>query len=262
MHAKEKELMTAATTATQSLLSWKVLPHGKLTTVDQNILTVTGELHIPMELPRRMTVVRLKGSRLVVFSAIALDEIEMRVIEEFGRPAFLVVPNDKHRLDAKAWKERYPAMQVVAPVGSKAKVEKVVPVDTTAPSFEDPDVQFVTVPGMREKEAALVVRTSGGTTLVLNDLVGNIRNESGLGGWFLRKMGFAGTQPHIPKPVQLMMIADKDALRGQLLKWAELESLLRILVSHGALIDEHPRQILRDLADSLKTVPKPHMKAA
>jgi len=238
---------------TKTLQRWRVLPHGKLTPVDDNILTVVGELHMPLtDLPRRMTVVRLNDGRLVIFSAIALDDDEMRELEAYGRPAFLVVPNDHHRLDAKIWKDRYPQMQVVAPEGSRKKVEQAVPVDTTDPQLGDPNVQFVTVPGTRAHEAALVVRTVNGTTLVLNDIVGNIRHLSGFGGWFLRMMGFAGDEPHIPKPVKLAMIDDKEALRAQLLKWAELDSLRRILVSHGSPIEDQPSQVLRDLAASLR----------
>jgi len=63
----------------EPLKRWKVLPHGKLSEVDENILTVTGELHVPMELPRRMTVVRLRDTRPVVFSAISQDAAGMRV---------------------------------------------------------------------------------------------------------------------------------------------------------------------------------------
>jgi hypothetical protein len=55
-------------------LQWKVLPHGKLSEIEDNILTVTGEIHVPMDLPRRMTVVRLNDSWLVVFSALAMRE--------------------------------------------------------------------------------------------------------------------------------------------------------------------------------------------
>ena len=120
---------------------WEVLPHGKLTEVDENILTVTGEIHMPMKFPRRMTVVRLHDSNLVVFSAIALDEDEMHALEAYGQPAYLVVPNDHHRLDAKIWKQRYPNMQVVAPAGAREKVEEVVHVDTTDPNFNDPNVR-------------------------------------------------------------------------------------------------------------------------
>ncbi len=237
---------------TQPFTKWKVLPHGKLSAIADNILTVTGEIPMPlMDLPRRMSVVRLNDGRLVVFSAIALAEDEMAVLEAFGSPAFLIVPNDKHRLDAKIWKERYPLLQVVAPHGARAKVEETVHVDTVAPRFDDPDLQFMAVPGTRGHEAALVVRTRGDTTLILNDLVGNIRGESGFGGWLLRLAGFAGGDAQIPKVVKLMLIDDTSALRAQLLQWAAIESLKRILVSHGSPIEDNPRQTLRDLASKL-----------
>src|SRR6476661_1537254 len=132
---------------------WNVLPHGKLSRIDDRILTVVGEIRMPlMNLPRRMTVVRLGDSRLVIWSAIALDDDAMATLEAFGHPAFLLVPNGHHRLDASAWKHRYPLLQVVAPGGSRAKIEEVVPVDTTAPDFGDPSVEFMTVPGTRERE--------------------------------------------------------------------------------------------------------------
>src|SRR6476660_110926 len=116
---------------TQPIQRWKVLPHGKLSEIDDDILTVVGEIHMPlMDLPRRMTVVRLTDSRLVVWSAIALDEDEMVALEAYGRPAYLIVPSDKHRLDAKIWKDRYPELRVVAPEGARAVVATVVRVDT------------------------------------------------------------------------------------------------------------------------------------
>jgi hypothetical protein len=230
---------------------WKVRPHGRLSEIDHNILTVTGQIHVPFDLVRRMTVVRLLDSRLVIFSAIALDETGMASLEAYGRPAFLIVPSDKHRLDAKSWKDRYPSIQVVAPEGARAKVERAVPVDTTAPAFDDANVQFVTVPGTRGREAGLVVRTSNGTTLVLNDVIGNIRGESGFGGWVLRVAGFAGKEAQIPRVVKMAIIDDTNALRAQLLQWADIESLKRVLVSHGSPIEQQPREALRKLARSL-----------
>lgn len=166
-------------------------------------------------------------------------------------PAFLIVPNHLHRLDAKIWKDRYPQMQVVAPAGSRNDIAKIVPVDTTAPAFDDPNVQFLTVAGSHDREAVLIVRTPAGTTLVLNDLVGNIRDASGPGGWFLGLMRFAGNKPQIPRPVKEMLIKEPRALQDQLMRWAEIESLTRILVSHGEAIEDNPRQVLRELAASL-----------
>jgi hypothetical protein len=237
---------------TKPFNQWTVLPHGQLVQIDENILTVVGEIPMPlMDLPRRMTVVRLVDGRLVVFSAIALDEDEMAALERYGEPAFLIVPSDKHRLDARTWKDRYPGIQVVAPEGARAKVEETVPVDTVAPRFGDPNVQFLAVPGTRGREAALVVRMPTGTTLVLNDVVGNIREAAGFGGWLLHVAGFAGKDAQIPTVVKLAVIEDTKALRTQLLQWAEIDSLVRILVSHGSPIDENPREVLRELAESL-----------
>jgi len=231
---------------------WHVLPHGELTAIDENLWTVVGRIHMPlMDLPRRMTVVRLADSRLVIWSAIALDETEMARLDALGRPAFLIVPNDHHRLDAKAWKLRYPQMQIAAPEGSRAKVAEILPVDSTAPDFQDPNVSFMSVPGTRDHEAALVVRSGSGTTLVLNDLVGNIRAASGIEGWLLRLAGFAGDEAQIPRVVKAALVKDSSALRAQLLQWSEMETLKRILVSHGDPIERNPRQTLRDLASSL-----------
>jgi hypothetical protein len=236
---------------TKPFTEWKVLPHGALTAVDDDILTVVGDIPMPVgNLKRRMTVVRLRDRRLVIFSAVALDEDEMRALEEFGEPAFLVVPNDHHRLDARIWKDRYPAIQVITPQGARGKVEKAVPVDATRADFGDPDVALVTVPGTHAQEAALEIRRPNGTTLVLNDIVGNIRDASGFGGWLLRLMGFAGDEPHVPLPVK-MSIDSKAALAGQLRRWAELPALKRILVSHGSTIEDDPRGALRKLAVSL-----------
>ena len=231
---------------------WTVLPHGKLSEVEPNILTVTGTIKMLVgDLPRRMTVVRLQNGRLVIFSAIALDEDEMLSLEAWGKPAFLIVPNDHHRLDAKSWKDRYPGIMVIAPEGARAKIEDSVHVDATSADFDDSMVSFVAVPGTRAHEAALEVTADGGVTLVLNDLVGNIRDASGFGGWMLRLMGFAGTEPHIPLPVKAAIVHDKAALRDQLERWADLPNLKLILVSHGNPIDHNPKAALRELAGSL-----------
>jgi len=234
------------------LREWKVLPHAPLEEVEDGLLSVMGEISMPLgTLTRRMTVVRLQDARLVIYSAIALEAKEMAFIEWYGRPAFLVVPSDLHRLDARIWKERYPALIVCAPEGAREKVEEEVAVDTTAPDFGDPNVQFVTVRGLEGHEAALVVRTLKGTTLVVNDIVGNIHDAHGMGGWILKKAGFAGEEPQVPRVVKTKIVEDEGALRTQLEEWAEIPSLTRILVSHGEAIENDPRGTLRRLAGSL-----------
>ena len=235
------------------LESWKVLPHGTLTAVDDNVWTVTGTIHMPVgDFERRMTIARLRDGGLVVFSAIALDEDEMARLDALGRMAWLVVPGDDHRLDAKIWLQRYPTMHVAAPAGAREKALEVVPIESTSPDFGDPDVRWISVPGTRDHEAALIVRGAKGTTLVVNDLIANIRHEHGFTGWMLRMMGFAGDEPHIPGVRRLAMVKDSHALADQLQAWSEIADLHCILVSHGEPIVDDPRGELRRLADSLR----------
>lgn len=233
-------------------LEWTVLPHGPLEHLGGDMMAVVGALQMPLvDLPRRMTVIRLRDGRLVIWSAVALDEPAMAQLEAFGPPAFLIVPSDHHRLDAAAWKSRYPAMQVVAPRGAVDKINEVVPVDTTEPDFGDPSLRFTTVAGTRGEEAALVVRRPGGTTLILNDIIGNIRDAAGFSGWLLRRLGLAGDEAQVPA-VALLIVKDKQALGDQLTEWTRLRDLRRIVVSHGQIIEHEPRRVLISLARSLK----------
>jgi len=64
---------------TQPFQHWNALRHGKLSQIDNIILTVVGEFHMPvMDLARRMTLARLQDSRLVIFRAIALNSMKAR----------------------------------------------------------------------------------------------------------------------------------------------------------------------------------------
>ena len=121
---------------------WTVLPHGKLKRLEHDLLSVTGTMNMPPmgQVSRRMTIVRLADARLIIYSAISLDEIEMHALESYGTPTYLIVPGDIHRMDAKPWKDRYPTLQVIAPAGARAQIQKVVPVDATEVDFGDPAV--------------------------------------------------------------------------------------------------------------------------
>jgi hypothetical protein len=233
--------------------SWKVEPHGPLVMLDQNLWTVEGTIRMPPgPLSRRMTIARLGRGELVIFSAIALGEAEMAKIEQLGAPAFLVVPNGFHREDAPAWKARYPGLRVIAPAGARAMVEEAVPVDASDDVLADAAVQFITVPGTAEAESALLVQDAGGTTLVINDLIGNVQDARGVMRLVLTLMGFAGRRPQVPRMFAARAVKDKPALAGQFRRWAAIPDLRRIVVSHGAVIDTDAAATLSRLADGLR----------
>lgn len=231
---------------------WTVFPHGPVEMIDDGILTVQGEIRMPLgRFPRRMTVVALQGGRTAVFSPVALHEAEMRQIEEFGMLSFLIIPNGFHRLDSRIWKERYPHVKVICPPGAKSRVEQAVAIDATSDILADTAVEFVIVPGMGEAEGALIVRREGRMTLVLNDVISNVRHPKGLGANVMARLfGFGIKRPQMAREVKWFLVKDKAALAAQLRDWSKIPELRRIVPSHGEVI-ERPAPVLERIAEGL-----------
>jgi FAD/FMN-containing dehydrogenase len=91
--------------------SWQVLPHGPIERLTENLWRVEGTLE-NMALKRVMTIARGTDGKLVVHSAIALNNDSMRAIDAFGDVAAIIVPNGYHRLDALVFAQRYPHAKV------------------------------------------------------------------------------------------------------------------------------------------------------
>jgi hypothetical protein len=232
---------------------WTVQPHGPVERLDDGLITVAGEIVMPLgRFPRRMTVAALSGGRTAVWSAIPLAEPAMAEIEALGRPAFLVVPGSGHRLDVKPWKKRYPEARVVCAPGAREAVEEAVEVDASGDVLGDAEVRLETVPGTAEKESAMLVRRGGRLTLVVNDIIANVRHPQGVGaGVMARLLGFGVNGPQTPWIVGRFYVKDRAALAGALRRWAAEPSLTRIVVSHGEVIGDNPRGVLETVATEL-----------
>jgi hypothetical protein len=230
---------------------WTVFPHGPVEKVDEGILTVEGEIRMPLgRFPRRMTIVALRDGRTVVFSPIALREEAMRQVERYGKLAFLIVPNGFHRLDSRIWKQRYPEMKVICPPGARPRVEQAVAVDATSDILADTAVSFLIVPGMGESEGALIVRREGRTTLILNDVISNIRHPQGIGANIMARLfGFGVKRPQMAREVKWLFVKDKASLAHQLREWEAMSDLVRIIPSHGDIIDRPAPALGRVAAD-------------
>ena len=230
------------------LQEWTIQPHGPLWEIDDGVLTATGEIVMPLgRFPRRMTVVRLRGGRTAIWSAIALEDEQMARIEALGKPSVLIVPNPGHRLDSHIWKQRYPDIQVLTPPGALSDVEEAVGVDAVEDILDDPDVAFVVVDGTDERESALTIKRTDGLTLVTNDIIGHVRHPHGVGATIMANLFHYGThEPAIPKTAK-RQIEDPAALAAQMCAWADLEPV-RIIVSHGDPITDDPAGQLRRLA--------------
>lgn len=212
---------------------WKVLRHGPIEKLAGNLWRVTGALP-GMSLERTMVVARLRSGELVVHSAIAMDEGSMKELDAWGKVAFIVVPNGGHRLDAPAFKRRYPDAKVVAPRGSREKVAQVVPVDLDYEGFpkDDDSVRLETLKGVGEAEGAMLVRSDDGVTVVLNDVMFNMDTKNDPLGWFFTTLMGSAPGPRVSRLARLVYVKDRKALRAEFERLAATPELVRVIVAH------------------------------
>jgi len=218
--------------ASKTLDTWNVLPHGPIEPLAENLWRVKGALP-GMSLERVMTIVRRSDGSLVLHSAIALEEAAMRELEALGNPAFLIVPNRWHRLDAPAYKKRYPALRVFGPRGGRKAIERVVRLDGTYEDFpQDDAVRIEPLRGVKDEEGVMVVRSRDGATVVLTDIVFNMDRKRDLLGWLITSLFASAGGPRISRFGKLLLINDRDALRADLHRFADRPDLVRLIVAH------------------------------
>jgi len=230
---------------------WKVLPHLPVEELESNLWRVQGTLE-KMALKRVMTLVRLADGRVVVHSAVNLDDASMAALDAWGRPAILLVPNHYHRLDAPAWAARYPGITVLCPRTARRKVEEVVRVDGDYADFpSDADVSLTYLDGVAEAEGVLAVRSPSGTSLIFNDALFNMPHGRGLSGFIFRHVTASTGGPRVSRLFRVFAVKDKRALADHFRRLAETPDLVRIIVSHHRVIDGNPAAVLRSVADAL-----------
>jgi hypothetical protein len=156
-----------------------------------------------------------------------------------GEPAFIVVPNGYHRLDAEAYHHRYPQAQVLCPAPVHRKVSKRVDVDGHLDALPaDPALSVETLAGSRLGEGVFVVRSGADgkrVTLIFNDTFFNQPHLGGFAGRVYRWLGSSGG-PKVPPLIKWLTINNKKALADHLRRLAAIEGLCRLIPGHGSLV--------------------------
>jgi hypothetical protein len=236
---------------------WKVLPHDDLVQLAENLWHVEGDLP-NMSLRRCMTVARTSAGELALHSAIALDEAHMAELESLGKPAFLIVPNGWHCLDAARYKARYPELKVICPKKARKMVEqKVQSVDGTYDDFSslDPEgtVRLEHFDPDRHVEGAMVVESRDGITLVFADSLFNLPHGKGFVWWLYGRVLKSTGGPRVTVIGRAMMrlTRSKRGFRDFLDRWAQCKDVVRLIPGHGTPVLEDARGVLLELVGSL-----------
>jgi hypothetical protein len=212
--------------------AWNVLEHGPLEQLADNLWRVEGA--VPgMSLRRTMTVVRRADGTLLLHSPIALEQPAQQQLEALGTIAVMVVPNAGHRLDAPAYKARYPNVVTFCPRGGRAKIAEVVTVDGTYDDYADDGVvRFENLDGVDAGEGAMIVRSADGVSIVLNDVVMNMDTKKDILGYVFTTLLGSAPGPRVSRLARLVYVKDQPALRRHLERLADTPHLQRLIVSH------------------------------
>jgi hypothetical protein len=232
--------------------SWKPLSHSPIQRLSENLWRVEGT--VPgMSLKRVMTIVRHSDGCLIFHSPIILDDPSIQEVENWGTPAFLLIPSGYHRMDSPAYKKRYPSLRVFAPKGSRNKIEEVISVEGTYDEFpKGGATELTTLPGVGDTEGLMLVHSSDGVTVVLNDVVMNMDRKQDLLGYLFTTVLGSAPGPRVSRLSKLLVVKDKLALRAELERLSSLPNLVRLIVSHEKIATgDEARDALRTAATYL-----------
>jgi hypothetical protein len=190
-----------------------------------------------LEVGTRMTVIRLRGGRLLLHSPVALDAGLRAELDDLGRVSFVVAPNRVHHLYAGEALRAYPEARLWVGPGLARKRPDLAfaPVldDTPPPEWQD-EVDQVFFRG-RPYENEVVFFHRASRTLVLCDLAFNFGPRTAAFTRLLmtaiRSYGRFG-----PSRLDPLLIRDRAAAR------ASLERILgwdfdRVIVAHGDVLE-------------------------
>ncbi len=231
-----------------------VLPHGPIEELAPGLWHVTGSVP-PRAPPARDGALPAARRDAAPAQRDRARPLGMARLEALGRPAILVVPNRAHRIDAGAYKARYPALKVTCPAAVRPFVEEVVPVDAVAEEVLPRQGIACHEPrGIGFAELAYELPLADGSALVLTDL--------------LAHMDGAYRRAHVSPPKRLALALDRvPASLGVTLlyrflfledasafeEWLEeladaLPALRVICVAHGSPIRGDGAPALREAA--------------
>lgn len=214
---------------------WLVLPHDPIQELSENLWRVEGALP-RFSMRRVMSVVRLQDGRLLIHSAIAMAEASMKRLEAWGEPAILLIPHSRHRMDAPRYKQRYPQLRVFAPPAVVKKASEVVHVDGTfAEAPLDAHTSLELLAGTGEAEAAMIVRSNDGLSVVLTEVIFDLEPaQSALLRAAIKLTGF-GPGPVVTPVFKLEMVKDRPRLAAHLARLAAIPELIRLIVGHSRM---------------------------
>jgi hypothetical protein len=161
----------------------------------------------------------------------------MRALEALGTPAILIMPHDRHQMDAPFYKQRYPTLRVLAPEPAKPRN---IPIDGDLTELSAFGIRAYPLPGTSYHEAILELPIDGGVALCTCELLGNLSPPPGGAiGLVFKVLGPPGGGFGVSRAVRWREVVARQAMRAWLVGLSERRDIRVITVGHGAPVTEH-----------------------
>jgi hypothetical protein len=172
-------------------------------------------------------------------------------IEALGPVRWIIVPSGHHRMDAPAWKARFPEARVVAMPVSHARVGQVVGVDGDYAALPGGDVTWQPLDGVPSEGVFLHRAPDGAVSAIFNDAFMNLpASLPGFKGWIVKVMGSTGG-PKVTRTAKYFIVKDRPAYAAHLRRLADTPGLARVIPGHGDIVATDAPAALRRAADGL-----------
>jgi hypothetical protein len=227
---------------------WIVTRHDSIEKLEENLWTVNGD--VPGFPPaarfhRRMQIVKLSDGRLAFHNAVPLEDAALAEVRAWGKPAILIVPHHLHAMDAHSFQAKL-GLSAFTARQALEKVKATVDVAGTLEDLpKDPALRCEPLSGTKFGEAAYLVRSGARATLVFCDAIMNSRPGGGFAGFVFNVLGATGPEPRISWMYRLRAVSDTVALKRDLMRLAETPGLVRLVPSHGEIVDRDPAGAIR-----------------
>lgn len=197
-----------------------------------------------VETGTRMTIVRLAGGGLFVHCPAPLSPGLQAEVDALGPVAAIVAPSLFHHLGVRSWVDAYP-QAIVCPCPGLDKKRRDIPwtrvLGDTPESVWAGEVDQVFF-GARTMENEVVFCHRATRTMICADIVFNLARHPS---WFTRLVArVMGQREPGATWLEHVMMRDREAAReqiGRMLAW-EFD---RIVLSHGPIVEEGGREVLR-----------------
>lgn len=197
--------------------------------------------------PTRMTVIRLPGNALFIWSPVALSADLQVAVDALGDVRFLIAPNSLHHLFLSDWRSAYPAAKIYAPPGLRRRRKDIQfdgdLGDVPAPEWSD-HIDQVVVPGNLITTEVVFFHHSS-RTAILTDLIQHF-DASAFSGWraiVARLDLMVGPEAAVPRKFRNAFVDRRTARAAiqRILAWPTHG----VLMAHGVPVEADGLAFLR-----------------